>query len=349
MTATQTATENKGNKGKANGKTAEAAKGKPAEGTTETPAEVKPTQLGMQSAKPMQLVPLKLLIVNQEKNIRAPIDLAKPDVDIVNLAISLRKDGFLNPITVRKVGEKYEVIAGTRRALASQAFSGVDEEGRAFDFTAIDPVPTVVFEASDFDAEVKRRVENVVRVDLTPFELAKSVWELKDMSKAAGKEMSAVEIGRIIGYERATVANMLGWRKLISPLKKYLEKGLITSRQANMWYGKDADEQRVEAEAVKARLGGKEDDKDAAKKGRKGGKESSKGDDHRMIRKEKLDLLMRECEAASEVRIGNSFERFSPAQKQAVRSVLRFVRGMTDRYPISGHEEKGDSKAEAGE
>jgi len=101
--------------------------------------------------------------------------------DIKDLANSIKKVGLLQPISVRKQGNTYQIIAGERRWRASQ-FAGLTE------------IPVIVKDASDSQTMVESLIENIHRKDLEPLERARGL----------------AEIYKLEGFEPPKVALQLG-------------------------------------------------------------------------------------------------------------------------------------------
>lgn len=85
--------------------------------------------------------------------------------DIRELANSIKKVGLLQPISVRKHGNSYQIIAGERRWRASQ-------------FADVKEIPAIIKEASDSQMMIESIIENVHRKDLEPLEKARGLAEV---------------------------------------------------------------------------------------------------------------------------------------------------------------------------
>ena len=93
----------------------------------------------------------------------------KFDEESINeLAMSIKKYGVIQPIVVRQIGDKYEIIAGERRYKAS-VIAGKET------------IPAIIYELSDKDSVEIALLENVQREDLTPIEKAISYKKILDM------------------------------------------------------------------------------------------------------------------------------------------------------------------------
>jgi ParB family chromosome partitioning protein len=99
------------------------------------------------------------------------------------LAASIREQGILQPLVVRRRGDGYELIIGERRWRASQ-IAGLDE------------VPAVILDASDRQVVEMALVENVQRADLNPMELAEALVLVDD------EQMTQDEVGRASARRR---------------------------------------------------------------------------------------------------------------------------------------------------
>jgi len=147
-----------------------------------------------------------------------PIDAIDPNPDqprrvfdaaqLESLAGSIRVHGVLQPVVVRRAGERYELVVGERRWRASRA-------------AGLDSIPAVVAELDSRDRLELALVENVQRHDLNPIELAEA---LRGLSESGA---SQEEIGRRVGLERSTVANTLRLLDLAANYQEDVEAGRL--------------------------------------------------------------------------------------------------------------------------
>lgn len=112
-------------------------------------------------------------------------------VRLAELAQSIRANGIIQPLIVRKVGDQFHLIAGERRWRASK-LAGLTE------------VPVVVQELSDNRVLEVALIENIQREDLNPIEVATAFEKL-----AGDLGLSHEEIGQRTGKDRSTITNML--------------------------------------------------------------------------------------------------------------------------------------------
>jgi ParB family chromosome partitioning protein len=128
--------------------------------------------------------------------------------ELERLAASILQHGVLQPVVVRKVADRYELIVGERRWRASRA-------------AGLTSIPAVI---SDLAAQERLEVaivENVQRNDLNPLELAYAYRALA----AAGATQD--EIGRKVSQDRSSVANHLRLLELSRDIQEDLEHGRL--------------------------------------------------------------------------------------------------------------------------
>lgn len=142
-----------------------------------------------------------------------------PAEQLNELADSIRSEGLLQPIVVRKTGEKFQLIAGERR-------------WRAFQLLKIKSIPARVVEASNASSAVLGLIENLQREGLNPIEEAHGYASLiRDFDLT--QENAAERVGR----GRATVANALRLLSLDSELQGFIAKNLLTVGHAKVLLG----------------------------------------------------------------------------------------------------------------
>lgn len=150
-----------------------------------------------------------------------------PADQLNELAESIRSEGLLQPIVVRKHGEKFQLIAGERR-------------WRAFQLLKIKTIPARVVEASNASAAALGLIENLQREGLNPVEEAYGYASLIrdfDLTQEAAAER--------VGKGRASVANALRLLSLDGELQGYLAKGLLSVGHAKVLLGIEDHAQRA--------------------------------------------------------------------------------------------------------
>ncbi|MBQ6493556.1 MAG: ParB/RepB/Spo0J family partition protein [Erysipelotrichaceae bacterium] len=136
------------------------------------------------------------------------------DDSIKGLAESIRMNGLLQPVTVRKNGDKYELIAGERRYRACLLNGASDIEA-------------IVMESSDDESAKLALIENLQREDLNAIEQAMAMRRIMQ-----SEDLTQVELAERLGYRQSTVANKLRLLKLPDYIKKAISRGEITERHA---------------------------------------------------------------------------------------------------------------------
>ncbi|MFT3870840.1 MAG: ParB/RepB/Spo0J family partition protein [Nibricoccus sp.] len=137
------------------------------------------------------------------------------------LAESIRSEGLLQPIVVRKHADKYQLIAGERR-------------WRAFQMLKIKNIPARLVEASNASSAALGLIENLQREGLNPVEEAYGYASLiRDFDLT--QESAAERVGK----GRASVANSLRLLSLDAELQGYLSKGLLSVGHAKVLLGVD--------------------------------------------------------------------------------------------------------------
>ncbi len=135
---------------------------------------------------------------------------------IEELADSIRESGLIQPLVVRQVDGKFELIAGERRLRAVTSLGYTD-------------VKVVVHEASDQEVAELTLIENLQREDLTPLEEAEQ-YRLLQVRFAMKQE----DIARRVGKSRTVVANMVRLLELVPEARQMLEDGKITVGHAKV-------------------------------------------------------------------------------------------------------------------
>ena len=130
---------------------------------------------------------------------------------LAGLADSISANGVLQPILVRKVDDRYEIIAGERRFRASK-LAGLSE------------IPVIVLEADDLAAAKFALIENLQREDLNPYEEARAYSMLMKEYR-----LSQEEISLQIGKSRSAIANSLRLLDLPDEIVRMLVEGLLTA------------------------------------------------------------------------------------------------------------------------
>lgn len=137
-----------------------------------------------------------------------------PKDDLEALSRSIKEQGIIQPVIVRKNETGYELVAGERRLRASKA-SGLKK------------IPAVVKDATDLELLQMSIVENIQRQDLNPMEEAEAYQRLIDEFNLT-QEQTAKKIGK----NRSTVANFIRLCRLPEEIKARLRDKVLTMGHA---------------------------------------------------------------------------------------------------------------------
>ena len=146
---------------------------------------------------------------------------------LAELVESIRAEGLLQPIVVRAVGDKFQLIAGERR-------------WRAFQQLKIKTIPARVMTSSDASSASLALIENLQRADLNSLEEAHGYASLIrdfDLTQDAAAQR--------VGKGRASVANSLRLLALETELQGYISKGLLSVGHAKVLLGVQNSRERV--------------------------------------------------------------------------------------------------------
>ncbi len=154
----------------------------------------------------------------------APIDSLEPNpfqprstmepTRLQELANSIRESGIVQPILVRRRGDRYQIIAGERRWRAAQQLG-------------LARVPVTVRDVPDDRLLELALIENIQRAELSPLEEAHAYHRLH-----TELGLTQEEVGRRVGKDRATVANMLRLLRVPPPIRDLLAAGRLDAGHA---------------------------------------------------------------------------------------------------------------------
>ena len=136
------------------------------------------------------------------------------DQGLKELAASIKEHGIIQPLVLRKLGSKYEIIAGERRYKASQ-------------MAGLNTVPAVISNIDDNSSAEVALVENIQRRDLTPIEEARSYKNLLDKGY-----LTQEQLAKKMGISQSAIANKLRLLNLDDEVQQALLEGRISERHA---------------------------------------------------------------------------------------------------------------------
>ena len=143
------------------------------------------------------------------------------------LAESIKQHGVIQPIIVRKIGDKYEIIAGERRYKAS-AMAGMTK------------VPAIIRNLDDKESSKVALLENLQRKDLTPIEEARTYQKILELDA-----MTQENLGRSMGKSQAAIANKMRLLSLPDEIQEALLRDQISERHARSLLSVDTREKQV--------------------------------------------------------------------------------------------------------
>ncbi len=155
------------------------------------------------------------------------------DNDLSDLVASIKSQGILLPLIVRKINpEKFEIIAGERR-------------WRAAKIVGLKTVPAVIRDVSDETALAFALIENIQREGLNPIDEALAFSRLRDEF-----EMTHEEISERVGRSRSTVTNLIRLLVLPDMVKEMLKMGKLEMGHARALLSLDLDSQEKIAKLI---------------------------------------------------------------------------------------------------
>ena len=134
--------------------------------------------------------------------------------ELTSLAESIRVNGLLQPISLRKVGEGYEIVAGERRY-------------RACVLAGVRKIPSIILNVTDEQSAVFALLENLQRQDLSFFEEAEGYLSLIQILGITQEKLAEK-----LGKSQSAVANKLRLLKLSDGERKLILEGGLTERHA---------------------------------------------------------------------------------------------------------------------
>lgn len=174
-----------------------------------------------------------------------PVDLLMPgryqprrvfdESALQELAESIKSQGIIQPIVVRRMNDRYEIIAGERRWRAAQ-------------LAELPEVPVVVRDLSDEAALAMSLIENIQRKDLNVIEEAEALDRL-----IREFQLTHQEVAQAVGKSRTGVTNLLRLLKLNPDVRTLLEQGQLEMGHARALLGLQGAEQTKIAQAIVAR------------------------------------------------------------------------------------------------
>lgn len=181
---------------------------------TETAAE--------SGSDPEASLPIASIVTNPDQP-RKSFD----ETQLSELSDSIKQNGVLQPILVRKKGDMYEIVAGERRYQASK-LAGLKE------------IPAIVRDIDDTEVFQLALIENLQRSDLTPIEEARGYRQLLDT-----KGLTQEGLAKILSKSRSAIANTLRLMDLPQEVQDLMEEGQIAAGHARAILAVPTEEGRI--------------------------------------------------------------------------------------------------------
>ena len=153
------------------------------------------------------------------------------------LAESIRQHGILQPLSVRRVGTAYELIAGERRLRAGM-MAGLTE------------IPCIIMNMDDRESGMTALVENLQRQDLDFIEEAKGISYLLEQWS-----MSQEQVARLLGKSQSAVANKLRLLRHSTQVLEAIRRAELTERHARALLKLPTEAQKLQAISLIEKLG----------------------------------------------------------------------------------------------
>jgi ParB family chromosome partitioning protein len=151
------------------------------------------------------------------------------DAKMAELVSSIKEKGIIQPLVVRQIEDKYQIIAGERRWRAAQK-------------AGLERVPVVIQDVSEDWALEIALIENIQREDLNPLEEASAYRYLMDSF-----ELHQEEVAKRVGKDRSTVANALRLLRLPEKVKNDLGASRLSMGHARALLALEEEEDMIEA------------------------------------------------------------------------------------------------------
>ena len=162
---------------------------------------------------------------DNQKIVEINIDLIDPnpfqprqffdDDELVELAETIEKHGLIQPIAVRKVGDRYQIISGERRTRASKLANCQTIKAQIYE------------NLDDKTMSEWALIENIQRVDLNPIEIARSYQQLIDNHNYTHEDLA-----KTVGKSRSAITNALRLLKLPNQVQAWIQEGKLTGGAA---------------------------------------------------------------------------------------------------------------------
>jgi ParB family chromosome partitioning protein len=242
---------------------------------------------GLSALIPDSLVGAAAPAAPQERGLEVDTDLLRPnkfqprtqmdEERIADLARSIKSNGIIQPIVVRRSGAEYEIVAGERRWRAAQR-------------AGLMKVPVIVRDVPDDRLLAVALIENIQREDLNPIEEAVAYRRLVDEF-----HLTQEQVADAVGKDRSSIANYVRLLRLPQEVRTSVASSALSMGHARalLALSDEAAQLRVARDVVARSLSVRETEALVRKHGEKAdGKEAKKTDVHTRAAEDKLRLAL---------------------------------------------------------
>jgi len=199
-----------------------------------------PAKVVSKSEEPLQSTPASMadqLSIAIDLVDRSPFQPRQTMTDegLQELANSIRSQGLIQPIVVRKIADRYELIAGERRWRAAQ-------------IAGLQDIPAVIKQADDQAAAAMALIENLQRENLNPVEEAVAIANLITQFNWTHQE-----VAEVLGKARATVSNSLRLLELADSTRQLVNDRLLSMGHARALLSLPLEQQNTIAKEIVAK------------------------------------------------------------------------------------------------
>ena len=199
-----------------------------------------PAKVVSKSEEPLQSTPASMadqLSIAIDLVDRSPFQPRQTMTDegLQELADSIRSQGLIQPIVVRKIADRYELIAGERRWRAAQ-------------IAGLQDIPAVIKQADDQAAAAMALIENLQRENLNPVEEAVAIANLITQFNWTHQE-----VAEVLGKARATVSNSLRLLELADSARQLVNDRLLSMGHARALLSLPLEQQNTIAKEIVAK------------------------------------------------------------------------------------------------
>jgi ParB family chromosome partitioning protein len=143
------------------------------------------------------------------------------------LALSIRHNGIIQPLVVRRIGERFQIVAGERRWRAAQK-------------AGLTKVPCIVKKVSQDNVWEISLIENIQREELNPIEEANAYKNLME-----NRDLTQEQVAQRVGKDRSSITNALRLLKLPPDVQKLVEGGKLSMGHARALLSVESDEDQI--------------------------------------------------------------------------------------------------------